>query len=288
MSFEHEILLLRLAALVSAGVFGVGLLLALIHGLGGGSSAALARYRNQRDHELRLLFLPERGRHIVLAQAASAVACLGLSAWLSTVAPLFALPVVALAPGLFIKSLRARHTQQIEAKLDGLALTLANALRATPSIGRALEMVQKVLPVPLDKEVELMLREMRVGNSVEQSLMSLSARVKSVSLDAVLSGILIGRQVGGNLPEILETTSATLREMGRLDGVLRSKTAEGKAQVWVLALFPLILGLGFNTVNPGYFTPMTQSGLGMVLLGCAVTFWMGSIMLARRILSVEL
>lgn len=261
---------------------------AIVRGGSARAYAALARYRGWLDGQLRLLFLPERSSTIVLTQLALAVLLCASAIWWLSLLPVLGLLLVAYTPQLVLTSMRNRRRQQIDARLDNFALTLSNAMRATPSIGRALALVQKVLPAPLDKEIELMLRELRVGSSVEQSLLAMSARVKSVSLDAVLSGILIGRQVGGNLPEILETTSSTLREMGRLEGVLRSKTAEAKAQVYVLALFPLILGLCFNTVSPGYFVSMSNSPLGLVLLAAALGFWVASILVARRILSVEL
>jgi tight adherence protein B len=281
-------LLLKLAATLTLFVCVAGLTWLLSHGLSVERHGVLARYVQSLDAEQRLLFLPERGRSTALGQGLGIVLVIAAAGFLRMPSLSLLGLAIAAAPKVVLSSLRERRKLAIDAKLDGFALTLSNAMRATPSIGRALAMVQRILPPPLDQEVELMLREMRVGSSVEQSLLSMSTRIKSVSLDAVLSGILIGRQVGGNLPEILETTASTLREMGRLEGVLRSKTAESKAQVYVLAIFPLVLGLGFNTIAPGYFTPMTSSGTGVVMLAAAVGFWIGSIVVARRILAVEL
>jgi hypothetical protein len=79
------------------------------------------------------------------------------------------------------------------------------------------------------QEVDLALKEMKVGSTLDQALLHMAARVGSRQLDSALSSILIGRQVGGNLPRVLETTAGTLREMRRLEGVVRTKTAGARA-----------------------------------------------------------
>jgi tight adherence protein B len=138
------------------------------------------------------------------------------------------------------------------------------------------------------QEVELAIKEMKVGSTLDQALLHMAARVGSRQLDSALSAILIGRQVGGNLPKILETTSATLREMARLEGVIRTKTAEGKMQLWVIGAMPLVLAIALNFSFPGYTDLLTQSvagyGLSFAISGC----WIGSLILARKVLSIDI
>jgi tight adherence protein B len=76
--------------------------------------------------------------------------------------------------------------------------------------------------------------------------------------------------------------------MARLEGVVRTKTAEGKMQLWVLAVFPLLLILAINAINPGYFDPLTTSVIGYVFLFLAVLFWGGALIAARKILAVDI
>jgi tight adherence protein B len=118
--------------------------------------------------------------------------------------------------------------------------------------------------------------------------MNMGARVRSMPLDATLSSILIGRQVGGNLTEILETTAGTLREMGRLQGVLRAKTAEGKGQLMVLAVFPAVILVAFDLMSPGYFDPLTSSTVGYVVIALATGLWIAAVLAARKILAVDI
>ena len=129
---------------------------------------------------------------------------------------------------------------------------------------------------------------MKVGSTLDQALLHMASRVGSRQLDSALSSILIGRQVGGNLPKVLETTALTLREMRRLEGVVRTKTAEGKAQLWVIGLMPFGLLLGLNFMWPGYFAPLTQSLTGyLITIGCTAC-WVAAIFLARKVLNVDI
>jgi tight adherence protein B len=134
----------------------------------------------------------------------------------------------------------------------------------------------------------LAIKEMRVGSTLDQALLNMAGRIGSRQLDSALSAIVIGRQIGGNLPEILETTAHTLREMARLEGVVKSKTAEGKAQLWVMAIFPFLMILALDTVSAGYFAPLQSSVMGYVVSLLAGGFWVASLVVARKVLSVDI
>ena len=90
------------------------------------------------------------------------------------------------------------------------------------------------------------------------------------------------------MPSILDTTAQTFREMSRLEGFVRSKTAEGRAQLWVLGLFPFGLMYALNAIRPGYFDPLTENMVGYVLSFFAGVCWIGSIIVARKVLSVDI
>jgi tight adherence protein B len=234
------------------------------------------------------MLLPARARVILSLQTTLVVLLLASAAALRSPACALLCALVLPAPRLVIAQLRKRRREQIEGKLDGFALALANATRATPSVGRALQILQTSLPAPLDAELAQVLRELRVGSSLEQALLNFSWRVESPSLDALLSSVLIARKVGGDLSNVLETTAATLREMMRLEGVLRSKTAQARSQMWVLACIPPGLVLIFEQVKPGYYESMISDPIGVLALCVAGLAWLASVMLARKILAVEL
>jgi tight adherence protein B len=246
------------------------------------------RYVIALERRMRLMFIDTRGSHIVAAQGLAMAAVLALGLTLGLPLLFLALPLIGAAPMLVLERKRKQRVQKIEQKLDAFVVALANALRATPSPGRALAMVHTVTPPPLDREIELVLREMRVGSTLEQALGNLSARVRSFQLDAALSGLLIGRQTGGNVPQILDGAAETLREMARLSGVLRAKTADGRAQANVLAVFPALLIFAFDWASPGYFRPLTDSAGGVMVTLIALSMWLGAVLMIRRIMEAEL
>jgi tight adherence protein B len=247
-----------------------------------------ARYVVYLERKLRLMFIWTPGDHIAAGQAGTIIVLFALGIlvdlpyWWA-----FAL-LVAVGPALVIERQRRQRVEQIEAQLDGFLMALANALKATPSLGDAFSSVQRLIPPPLQQEVELAVKEMRVGSTLDQAMLFMAGRIGSRQVDSALSALLIGRQIGGNLPKILDGTAASLREMARLEGVVRSKTAEGKAQLWVLAVFPVVLMLAFNAVKEGYFDPLTQSITGYVVIVLAVVFWISSLVTARTILDVDI
>ena len=246
------------------------------------------RYVAYLEQKLRLVFLTTRGEHIAFAQLGACAAVIALALLLRRSALLLSIAPCALGPALYLELYRRRRVRAIEARVDTFTLALANALKATPSIGNALAYVQPLLPAPLDVEVMFVLKEMRLGRTLDEALLGMAARVRSVQLDAALSGVLVGRQVGGDLPKILERTASTLREMARLSGVVRAKTAEGKAQLVVLAVFPFAIVLLFDSLSHGYFDPLAHSVGGWLIVAAAILLWLASLLTARKVLEVDL
>lgn len=246
-----------------------------------------ARYVAHLERKLRLMFIFVPGLRVAVGQLLVGFALLGIHAVIDLPYWWAFLLMVAVVPSMWIERMRQQRVVAIEQQLDGFLMALANALKATPSIADAFISVQALIPAPLQKEIELAVKEMRLGSSLDQALLHMAGRIGSRQIDTALSAILIGRQLGGNLPQILDTTAQTFREMSRLEGFVRSKTAEGKAQLWVLALFPFGLMYALNTVRPGYFDPLTSSVIGYILVVVAGVCWIGSIVLARKVLSVD-
>lgn len=195
--------------------------------------------------------------------------------------------LAAVGPPLYIDYMRRKRVQTIELQTDGFLVAMSNALKATPSVADAFISVEPLLRAPLREEVGLAIKEMRVGSTLDQAIALMANRIGSRVVDSALSAILIGRQVGGNLPKILDSTSSSLREMARLDAVVRAKTAEAKAQIMVLSVFPVIIIVAFGSVKRGYFDPLTQSVTGYSIIVLALMFWVSSLLLARKIASVE-
>lgn len=251
-------------------------------------SGAFERYIGHLDGRLRRLFLAQQGRAIAVTQLCAALFTLAAMLATRDALTLALLPIIALGPHVYLTRAETQKLQKIEAKVDAFTVALSNALRATPNVARALSTVVTTMPAPLNQEIELTLRDMRVGSTLDQALTDLSARVGSTTLDTTISALLIGRRVGGNVPEILAQTGASVREMSRLHAVLRAKTADGRVQAMVLAVFPIGVVFVFDLLSPGYFAPLTTTAVGSVIMALAGVFWLAALLLSRKIMKVEL
>lgn len=249
----------------------------------------IRRYVIHLDTCLYEMQMPARGWYIAGAQVvAFAVVLVVMAAIGWTPYFLAAFGLVFIGPQLWLKRKAEQRRSQIDSQLNSFNMALANALRASPSLGKALKRAEDVAQGPLAEELGIVLKELRLGATVDQSLLSMATRVGSASLDAIISALLIGRQIGGRIPDILESTASTLREMERLEGVIRTKTSEAKGQLWLMALAPGVIFYVFDSMQPGYFDPLTRSFGGMMVLAAAIVAWAASILAARKILSLEI
>lgn len=291
MNVEQNLARLRLFKYGGLGLLFVGLFAAMVIMVGNAEGLPRrlwARYVVSLERKLRLMFIWQSGNSIATGQAAAIAVIIALAVLVDLPYWYAFAALVAVLPSVVIERMRRQRVEAIDQQLDGFLMALANALKATPSLGDAFTSVQRLIPPPLQQEVELAVKEMRVGSTLDQAVLFMAGRIGSRQVDSALSALLIGRQIGGNLPKILDTTATSLREMARLEGVVRTKTAEGKAQLWVLAVFPIVLMLAFNAVKEGYFDPLTQSVTGYAVIAVALVFWIASLVTARRILDVDI
>jgi tight adherence protein B len=274
----------------------LGSLALVMFGLGWSVFAAaagdtvLTRYYRQYttflDRSLKLLFMKGDGQRIALWQigAIFVVVAAGLAFkieyWYVGLAP------AAFGPVVHLRRKRTEHITRLEAQIDALILGLANSLKTVPSPSAALAAIVPILPMPMRLEIDRLLKEMRIGSTLEQGLLNMSSRLKSPDIDNALSALLIGLQVGGNLPMVLENTAATIREMNRLQGVVRTKTSEARAQLWVLAIFPFAICFAFTMLDPTYFSPLQTTFVGTLVVTLALGLWLASLLAARKILKV--
>jgi tight adherence protein B len=250
-------------------------------------SKVVGRYVASLNSEFGVLFLPEQGERVVHVQAACLLtlpvaACfIEIPYWWTLWA------AVALAPTVVLRQKRKRRVELLEQQVDGFVLAYANSLKTVANPAAALAATIPLLQEPTRQEMECIVKELRVGSSLEDAIVAMSTRVKSRWLDTGFSAVLIGLRVGGNLPTVLERTAGTIREMRRLLGVVRTKTGEGRAQLQALAVAPVAVVFLFDQVRPGFFAPLQGSFTGQLLVGVAAFLWLTSLLLARKVLAVD-
>jgi tight adherence protein B len=183
---------------------------------------------------------------------------------------------------------RRRRLLALEAQVEGWIGALGRALEASPSLGDALESTLMASVSPLREELELVVREISLGLSLERALVAWDQRAQSRVLSMALATLQIGRQTGGSLPRVLKDAAAVLREMERLEGVVRTKTAEGRAQSIVIGGLPLLIYVVMNEVSPKHFDPLKYTAVGQVLVGLAALLWLGALFFMKKILAVRI
>lgn len=192
------------------------------------------------------------------------VAVLGGLAWLIGGRNIISFAIGAvfgyLAPGMYVARQQARRLNRFNDQLSDMLNLMVNGLRAGYSILQAMEAVSRELPSPISEEFRRVVQEMQLGITMEAALANLLRRIPSDDLDFVITAINVQREVGGNLSEILDTISFTIRERVRIKGEIRVITAQVRVSGTILALIPIGLTLVLWFLNPEYLMSFTDAG----------------------------
>ncbi|MGI6550495.1 MAG: type II secretion system F family protein [Syntrophomonadales bacterium] len=175
----------------------------------------------------------------------------------------------AVIPKLYLQSRIDGRRHKLNQQLGDALTVMANALRAGFSFQQAMDTVCRELPAPISTEFGLALREVNLGANTEEALLNMGQRVGSDDLDMVISAVLIQRQAGGNLAQILDNIAGTIRERARIKGQIKTLTAQGRVSGLVIGCMPVGLLFLLLIINPRYMSAMLDSSMGYILLGAA-------------------
>lgn len=210
--------------------------------------------------------------------------------YLFTLSP-WALPIGTLLgiilPRVYLKRKQDERLQALNGQLGDALVTMANGLRAGFGFQQAMDSVKRELPDPIASEFAWTLREMNLGSSHEEALLNLGRRVGSDDLDMIITGIIIQRQVGGNLAEILDNISGTIRERSRIKREIKVLTAQGRLSGLIIGLLPLVLIAVMLLINPDYFNVMIRDIRGIVMLGTAALLELIGFILINKIIDID-
>ena len=183
--------------------------------------------------------------------------------------------------------LDARRRDRFNAQLPEALATMSNALRAGFSISQAFDSVVEQGEAPMSEEFQILQQQIRIGMSFEDALESMSQRVGSDDLTLVTTAILISRKTGGNVTEIFDKISETIRGRMRIERKVKSLTAQGRLQGIVVSVLPIFLGVAMTLIKPKMMIPFLTSAVGIasVLAMCAliVLGWL----LIRKIIRID-
>ncbi len=245
-------------------------------------------YTHSLDKQLRFLRSPMRAAFILIAQLALGLGCIGFALWSSEWLSLLLLPFFVFTPKLLIAKAAAQRIAKIEEQVEPWVNAVANALKASPSLGEAICSTTSLVASPMSQELDVLVQEYEFGTPLDQALENLGQRIQSKTLAGMVMALQIARRSGGNLTEMLETSAASLREFARLEGVVRTKTAEGKAQAFVIGMIPAPMVLAIRHIDPHFFDPLYHTFMGQLIIAGALVLWAAAIAAARKILDVDI
>lgn len=194
-----------------------------------------------------------------------------------------------LLPQIYIKRRQAERLHRFEQQLVDMLNLMVSGLRAGYSTIQALEAVSNELSPPISEEFRRVVQEIQIGIPVEKALDNLLRRVPSVDLDFIVTAMNVQREVGGNLAEILDSISFTIRERVRIKGEIRTKTAQARTSATIVSLLPVLLSVYLWFVNRAYFMTFFDNGLlcGLLALGSAALLIVIGYTVMMRIANIE-
>jgi tight adherence protein B len=206
-------------------------------------------------------------------------------------ANLFLAVVVGIAalvfPRLAYSYMKKRRLEKMIEQMPDALNMLSGAMRAGASLQIAMDLVAAESPPPFSQEMSLVLREQKLGVSLEDALESFGKRVNVEDVDLMVSAISIAKDVGGNLSEILERLSATLRAKSAMEGKIRALTSQGKLQGIIVGLLPIFLGFILYQMDPVAMEPMFTTYYGWAVMAViAVLLILGGVVI-KKIVTID-
>jgi tight adherence protein B len=256
-------------------------------------TSTMARYRASFTERTRFqvqeFFLFIDPRKLFFANLAL-MALGAILVWIVTGSPVVAIPVffaLALVPRAVYAWMRKRRLRKFEEQLPDALMMLSGGLRAGVGLSSAIGQLVAEAQAPLAQEFALMLREQRLGVTLEQSLNNLYRRMPTQTTTLVVSAMRIAAETGGGLAETLERTSHTIRSRLQMEGKIGALTAQGKLQAWVVGLLPLVLMAVLNKMEPEAMSHLWHTRMGWTTLVVIAFFEFMGIYVIRKIVAID-
>ncbi len=183
--------------------------------------------------------------------------------------------------------LDARRRRRFNEQLPEALATMTNALRAGFSVAQAFASVVERGEKPMSEEFAILIRQMQVGMSFEDALNSMTARVGSDDFALVTTALLISRKTGGNVTEIFDKISGTIRGRMKIERKVRTLTAQGRMQGIIVSAMPFVLGMIMVVLKPQTMIPFLASPAGLVSVACVVLLVTAGWLIIRKIVRID-
>lgn len=190
-------------------------------------------------------------------------------------------------PGFILRNMRRRRARRFDAQLPDLLQALAGALRAGSGVQPALQHIVAQSQPPLAQEFALLLRQQRLGMSFYEALSQLRERMPSAACALVVSALTVAGRTGGNLADILENISVTLRAREHWLGRVQALTAQGRLQSNVMTALPILLVMVLAQLDPDTMALLWQTWPGWLLMLAMLVLELCGYLWIRRIIAID-
>jgi tight adherence protein B len=217
----------------------------------------------------------------------------GFGAAVLTLARFWPIALLAAAAGgylpiWFLKRKRQRRIDAFEASLPEAIDLLGRAIRAGHPLAAGFKMVADELEDPIGTEFQRTFEEQRFGLPFDDAMIALADRVVLVDVRILVTAILIQREVGGNLAEVLDNLATVIRARFQIRRQLRVYTAQGRFSGYTLGVLPIIVGFLIYLLNPGYMQLLFTHPIGKMLVFLAVVMQIVGFLWIRKIIDIEI
>lgn len=290
---------LFLISILLIGFSAAGLVWALASTFAESAKTASSIYEKEMSQSLEAMFLFVPARRLVdLGWMSGTLVFMMTMLPFCSLDPLY-LPLIGLVfatmmgsaafhlPKVAVNLLKKRRLERFNLQLLEVLPMMSNALRAGFSILQAFESVAEGTDGPMRQEVSLFLQQMRVGVSFSDALTQFDERVGSEDLTLICTSIEIARKAGGNLTEIFDSIAATIRARLRIHRHVKTLTAQGRLQGWVIGTMPFVLGIGMAIFKPDLMLPFAFSMMGAILLGIMTLLVICGGLMIRKIVTID-
>lgn len=195
---------------------------------------------------------------------------------------------VSALPLLYVRQKRRKRFRLFVEQLPDALEMMIRSLQAGHSFASALQAVATEMPNPVAREFGKAYEEQNLGLSLKVALENLIERIPILDLKLCVTAILIQREVGGNLSEVLANISHTIRERFRIEGEIRVKTAQARLSGYIVSALPFLFFFWINVTNPKYFRVLYEQPAGKYLLAAAVLMQLIGWLVIRRILRIQI
>jgi tight adherence protein B len=195
--------------------------------------------------------------------------------------------IFSITPPILVIRAKKKRLMLFEKQLGDALLLISNCLRSGLGFQQAMSIIAKEMPDPIAKEFSRTVKEIQFGNSMDEALSNMVTRVKSTDLMLTVSAVQIQRQVGGNLLEILDNISVTIKERLKLKNDIRVMTATGRISSVVVALIPVGIAGMLMLINPSYIETFFETSLGVGMLCTCVAMEVVGFLLIKKIVTIK-